>query len=127
MLASGESIGELLQRLPKNLKDQYSTKKFRCTKLNKNAVSPTVLTLPDDIVHYEVNNPRILTVRELARLQSFDDSFEFLGNRTTGGSRRKYETPQYTQVGNAVPPLFAKAIGREILKALKKSIMNGSS
>ncbi|MNJ00690.1 Modification methylase AplI [compost metagenome] len=77
--------------------------------------------MPDDIIHYDPQNPRILTVRELARLQSFDDSFEFLGKRTTGGERRKHETPQYTQVGNAVPPLFANAIANEIMKALKNN------
>ena len=55
----------------------------------------------------------------MARLQSFDDSFEFLGKRTTGGGRRKFETPQYTLVGNAVPPLLAKAIAEEVIKNLK--------
>ncbi|MGX5545051.1 DNA cytosine methyltransferase [Bacillus cereus] len=124
LLKPGESVGDLLNRLSKELKEQYFTKKFRCTKLTKKNVSPTVLTLPDDIIHYDPNNPRILTVRELARLQSFDDSFEFLGKRTTGGERRKYETPQYTQVGNAVPPLFARAIAEEIFKALSISRLN---
>jgi DNA (cytosine-5)-methyltransferase 1 len=118
ILKPGETIGELLNRLPEEIRIVYSTKKYRCTKLHHKAVSPTVLTLPDDIVHYDPNNPRILTVRELARLQSFDDSFIFLGKRTTGGDRRKYETPQYTQVGNAVPPLFARAIANEIMNAL---------
>ncbi|MGE7599599.1 DNA cytosine methyltransferase [Lysinibacillus fusiformis] len=118
LLNPGESINDLLERLPPSLKEIYQTKKFRCAKLDKNDISPTVLTLPDDIVHYDMNNPRILTVREFARLQSFDDSFEFKGKRTTGGDRRKYETPQYTQVGNAVPPLFAKAIALEIRKAI---------
>lgn len=118
MLRSGESVGNLLQRLPPEIKDIYVTKKFRCIKLNQNDISPTILTLPDDIIHYDSENPRILSVRELARLQSFDDSFEFKGKRTTGGARRKIETPQYTQVGNAVPPLFAKAIAKEIYKAL---------
>ncbi|MCP5793380.1 hypothetical protein NL312_31100, partial [Klebsiella pneumoniae] len=47
-----------------------------------------------------------------------DDSFEFLGKRTTGGVLRKQETPQYTLVGNAVPPLLAKAIALEIKKNL---------
>ncbi|NHC43582.1 DNA cytosine methyltransferase [Bacillus sp. MM2020_1] len=121
LLKSGESINELLNRLTLEQKELYMTKKFRCTKLNKNNVSPTVLTLPDDIIHYDHRNPRILTVREFARLQSFDDSFEFKGKRTTGGNRRKFETPQYTQVGNAVPPLFAKAIAKEIYIALIKS------
>jgi DNA (cytosine-5)-methyltransferase 1 len=113
-----ESIAQLLNRIDVQELEDYNTKKYRCTKLHKDKVSPTVLTLPDDIVHYDPQNPRILTVRELARLQSFDDSFEFLGKRTTGGDRRKYETPQYTQVGNAVPPLFAKAIADEIIKVL---------
>ena len=54
----------------------------------------------------------------MARCQSFDDSFEFLGKRTTGGLRRRIEVPQYTQVGNAVPPLLAKAIAEEIKKVL---------
>jgi DNA (cytosine-5)-methyltransferase 1 len=67
------------------------------------------VTIPDDFVHpYE---DRVMTVRELARLQSFPDSFTFHGKVTTGGKQRKDEVPQYTQVGNAVPPLLAKAIG----------------
>lgn len=45
--------------------------------------------------------------------------FVFQGKRTTGGGRRKFETPQYTQVGNAVPPLMARAIAEEILKNIK--------
>lgn len=52
---------------------------------------------------------RIPSVRESARLQSFSDRFEFLGSR---GS-------QYKQVGNAVPPLLAKAIADEILKIIE--------
>jgi DNA (cytosine-5)-methyltransferase 1 len=121
LLKPGESIADLLERLDPLLKKELDTKKYRCRKLHVNDVSPTVLTLPDDIIHYEKGNSRILTVRELARIQSFDDSFEFLGKRTTGGERRKYETPQYTQVGNAVPPLFAKAIAECIIKALVKT------
>ncbi|WP_428666439.1 DNA cytosine methyltransferase [Runella sp.] len=76
--------------------------------------SPTVMTIPDDYIHFA--SPRALTVREMARLQSFDDSFVFQGKRTTGGKDRKHTVPQYTLVGNAVPPLMAKAIALEILK-----------
>ena len=54
-------------------------------------------------------------------MQSFDDSFEFLGKRTTGGARRKTDVPQYSQVGNAVPPLLAKAVATEVLKAIRKN------
>ncbi|NOX26101.1 MAG: DNA cytosine methyltransferase, partial [Deltaproteobacteria bacterium] len=46
------------------------------------------------------------TVREAAKLQSFDDDFEFLGNRGD----------QYKMVGNAVPPKFAKLIAETILE-----------
>lgn len=79
--------------------------------------SPTILTLGDDFCHY--GEDRSLTVREMARLQSFDDDFVFQGKRTTGGDRRKVETPQFTQVGNAVPPLMARAIAEEILRHIR--------
>lgn len=72
----------------------------------------TVTTHPDDIIHY--SEPRILTVRECARLQSFPDAFSFRGKHTTGGDRRRRECPRYTQVGNAVPPLAAEFWGRHI-------------
>lgn len=79
--------------------------------------SPTVVTMPDDFIHY--SRHRAMTVREMARLQSFDDSFVFQGKRQTGGNKRKSEIPQYTLVGNAVPPLMARAIGNEILKNIE--------
>jgi len=94
-----------------------ATNKRNCTCLPADAPSNTVVTIPDDYTHY--GEDRVLSVRELARLQSFDDSFVFQGKRTTGGDRRKVETPQYTQVGNAIPPLMARAIAMEILKHIK--------
>ena len=93
------------------------TKKRNYTLLAKDQPSPTILTIGDDFAHYGAN--RALTVREMARLQSFDDSFVFQGKRTTGGDRRKVEIPQFTQVGNAVPPLMAHAIALEILKHIR--------
>jgi len=93
------------------------TNKRNYSCLDPDKPSTTILTIGDDFVHYGAN--RSLTVREMARLQSFDDSFVFQGKRTTGGDRRKLETPQYTQVGNAVPPLMAHAIALEILKNIK--------
>lgn len=85
--------------------------------LKADGLSPTVMTIPDDYVHYA--SPRALTVREMARLQSFDDSFVFQGKRSTGGNKRKFEVPQFTLVGNAVPPLMARAVAMEILKNIK--------
>ena len=84
--------------------------------LKADGQSPTVVTMPDDFIHY--SRYRAMTVREMARLQSFDDSFVFQGKRQTGGDKRKSEIPQYTLVGNAVPPLMARAIGNEILKRI---------
>ncbi len=87
------------------------------TVLNPKGQSPTVVTMPDDFIHYSAH--RALTVREMARLQSFDDSFVFQGKRQTGGNKRKSEIPQFTLVGNAVPPLMARAIANTILKHIK--------
>ena len=94
-----------------------SSNKRNYNVLKPESQSPTVMTIPDDYIHY--NTPRALTVREMARLQSFDDSFVFQGKRSTGGNNRKTELPQYTLVGNAVPPLMARAVAIEILKNIK--------
>lgn len=100
---------------PQNPLLQTNKRNYTCLRADR--PSTTIVTLGDDFTHYGAN--RSLTVREMARLQSFDDSFVFQGKRTTGGDRRKLETPQYTQVGNAVPPLMARAIASEILKKIK--------
>ena len=96
--------------------DVLMTKKTIRQKWSAEQPANTVLTIADDFI--SPWEPRSFSVREMARCQSFDDSFEFLGKRTTGGLRRRVEVPQYTQVGNAVPPLLAKAIVEEIIKVL---------
>jgi DNA (cytosine-5)-methyltransferase 1 len=92
--------------------------------LNPFEPSKTLTTLPDDLLHY--SEPRILTVRENARIQSFPDNFSFKGKYTTGGNRRTKECPRYTQVGNAVPPLLAEALGTLMIE-VDKSLVNQSS
>ncbi|MFA5923660.1 MAG: DNA cytosine methyltransferase [Methylococcaceae bacterium] len=89
--------------------EELGTKKQCFTPLHPDMLSRTITTLPDDLLHY--SEPRILTVRENARIQSFPDWFEFKGKYTTGGARRKIECPRFSQVGNAVPPLMAEALG----------------
>jgi len=74
----------------------------------------TVVSIPDDYVHYDINMPRTFSVRECARLQTFPDHFHFYGKRTSGGKRRKMDCPQYTQVGNAVPPRLAQAVAEHL-------------
>lgn len=97
--------------------DVLLTKKNIRQRWDGNQPSATVVTIPDDYI--SPWEPRTFSVREMARCQSFDDSFEFLGKRTTGGLKRRTEVPQFTQVGNAVPPLLARAVALEILKVLK--------
>lgn len=96
--------------------DILLTKKNIRQRFRENQPSSTVVTIPDDYI--SPWESRTFSVREMARCQSFDDSFEFLGKRTTGGLKRRVEVPQYTQVGNAVPPLLAKAIAEQIKMCL---------
>lgn len=114
----------ILKTAPRNkaidegLRLRLNTKKRTVTALDENKPGPTLTTLPDDYIHY--SEPRILTVREYARLQSFDDSFEFKGKYTTGGNRRAKEVPRYTQIGNAIPPLFGELAGIVFLQMREK-------
>ncbi len=88
------------------------SKKHSQRALIHNQIAPAQLSIPDDFAHYAED--RTLTVREMARIQSFPDWFEFKSKVTTGGEQRAYEVPRYTQVGNAVPPLMAKQIAQGI-------------
>lgn len=63
----------------------------------------------DGYMYIHPTENRTLSVREAARIQSFPDDFEFIGNQQ--------ET--YVQVGNAVPPLLGKAIGESIKQYLE--------
>ena len=107
------------------IRPEDQTKKFaqRVIPRRWGPVGPsiTATSLPDDYVHFE--QPRILTVREWARLQTFPDWYAFAGKRTTGGRRRagdplagdwSRELPKYTQIGNAVPVWLAEAVGRHL-------------
>lgn len=85
-------------------------------RLDRRSISNAVLAMPDDLVHYR--HDRIPTVREMARLQSFDDEYVFFGKRTSGFVERRVDVPQYTQVGNAVPPLLGRALGRALQTSL---------
>ncbi len=93
----------------KQYREKFKLKKSTVKVLFPDGIAPTLTSLPDDCIHY--SEPRILTVREYARIQSFPDWFEFKGKYTTGGRARIKEAPRYTQVGNAIPPLFGEQSG----------------
>jgi DNA (cytosine-5)-methyltransferase 1 len=95
--------------LTKELKKEYGIKKHTVIPLSGNSPTSTITTLPDDYLHY--CEPRIFTVREYARIQSFKDWYEFKGKYTTGGKVRTQEVPRYSQIGNAIPPLFGEQAG----------------
>jgi len=104
--------GATISSVPPHLRSGKKT----MARLNRHCISNAVLALPDDLIHYSHN--RIPTVREMARLQTFDDDYVFFGKRTSGYVERRVDVPQYTQVGNAVPPLFGRALGRALLISL---------
>jgi len=111
----------LLKKAPRNKtikeeKELYGIKKRSLMVLDPNDPAPTITTIPDDFVHY--SEPRVMTVRECARLQTFPDWFEFKGPYTTGNTERVKQVPRYTQVGNAIPPLFAEQLGVAIKQVL---------
>ncbi len=80
-----------------------------------NLPSPTVAaSFQSNFIHPYLN--RNFTAREAARIQSFPDTYIFKGKRTTMSWEKNLS--QYQQIGNAVPPLMAKAIAKSLKKIL---------
>lgn len=96
----------------------HQTKKRSQRALSADEPSPAALSIADDICHYSAL--RTLTTREMARIQSFPDSFVFRSKTTTGGLNRRFEVPIYTQIGNAVPVLLGYALGLAVKNLLEK-------
>ncbi|MEL7005801.1 MAG: DNA cytosine methyltransferase [Bacteroidota bacterium] len=120
--ATIKKLEYILEFAPRNksiskvIKERFGIKKHTIIPLASNLPAPTITTLPDDYVHY--CEPRIFTVREYARIQSFNDWYEFKGRYTTGGRKRTQEVPRYSQIGNAIPPLFGEQSGVVLKKLL---------
>jgi DNA (cytosine-5)-methyltransferase 1 len=117
---AGETLAENFEDLVALL-ERFKTKKYAQRILPLDSTPPTVITSPDDYLHPV--EPRVLTVRELARFQGFSDHFRFFAKETTGGLKRRFEVPQYSQVGNAVSPFVSRAIGllaRDLLERLAR-------
>jgi DNA (cytosine-5)-methyltransferase 1 len=100
---------------------RHQTKKRTQRALLADHPARAALSIPDDACHYHEKQLRTLTVREMARIQSFPDNFVFRSKITTGGKMRSFEVPQYTQVGNAVPPLLGRALGLAVISLIGMS------
>ena len=96
-------------RLPKAYLVAQGTKKDKKVLIDPDSPASTITTHPDEFIHFRM--PRNITIREMARIQSFPDDFVFKGRYTVNGPRRRHDVPRCSQVGNAVPPLVAEAIG----------------
>lgn len=104
--------GKNFHSLSKEMKSTYSkperTQNTIYLRLEPDEPSGTVVNVRKSMwIHPTLD--RAVTVREAARLQSFPDKFEFVGTKDS----------QYQQVGNAVPPLLAKAIAEKVLEYIE--------
>ena len=114
--------------IPEHMRTKKFAQRVLPKKWPEKGPSITATSMPDDYVHY--SQPRILSVREWARLQMFPDWYLFKGPRTTGGRRRagdpsaglwERDVPKYTQIGNAVPVELARKVGLHLASLLKRT------
>jgi DNA (cytosine-5)-methyltransferase 1 len=111
--------GEGIKNLPDELRPK-SGFSGAYGRLTKDMVAPTITRWVFHPGSGRFGHPvdfRVITIREAARLQGFPDFFEFVGTYTQ----------QAGQVGNAVPPLLARAIGRHILQLLGRRASSPNS
>lgn len=112
-----DHVKEIIALVPdggnyKDLPEEFAhTRNFHVawTRFASDKPAPTIDTGHRHHFHYKYN--RVPTVRECARLQSFPDDFIFLGNKTQ----------QFRQVGNAVPPIMAQEIAKQVIETLEKN------
>ncbi len=99
-------------------KNGLDSEKRNYNVLKPNSQSSTIMTIADDYIHY--SNPRALTVREMARLQSFDNSFVFQGKRQFKETpKSKFDYSQFEMVKEATPPLLAKQVALTVLRHIR--------
>lgn len=120
--AHSPSTIEKIRRVPVGSKLSTQEKTFGSTyrRLDPDLPSPTVTRSGyRDFIH--PNEDRMLTVRELACLQSFPLDWEFVGVRLDSySSKRKTTMTQFGQVGNAVPPKLAEAVANQVIESFFK-------
>lgn len=113
-LHPGDNFHSLADELKSSYTDAKRTQNTIYLRLNYNKPSGTVVNVRKSMwVHPKLD--RALSIREAARLQTFPDSFRFIGTKDS----------QYQQVGNAVPPMLAKAIAEQVLSLLHQGETHG--
>jgi DNA (cytosine-5)-methyltransferase 1 len=120
MLAADIETGEYKYINSQALSDLYEERVgakspiHRYHVLRKDEPSTTIISHLDRdgnrFIHYDSAQSRSITPREAARIQSFDDDFEFLGT----------QTDTFIMIGNAVPPILAKNVALAVSEVLKK-------
>lgn len=127
ILRQGEGLKGLFARLEPDELESLQKRKVvpkvvyvkRNYRLRWDEASPTVTSHAlDEFVHPDQD--RALTVRECARLQSFPDSYEFVGGPYLVAHDDRSQQDKYEQIGDAVPPLVAYAWGMHIKEILHK-------
>lgn len=125
ILQQGEGLKGLFARLTPEELAEYQSRKVipktiyvkRNYRLRWDEAAPTVTShCLDEFVHPE--QARALTVRECARLQSFPDSYDFVGGPYLVAHDDRTQQDKYEQIGDAVPPLLAYAWGLKITEIL---------
>jgi DNA (cytosine-5)-methyltransferase 1 len=99
-------------RLTKEFLLKNNTRTDKKVLLDSEGLSSTLTTHPDESIHYLY--PRNISLREMARIQSFPDDFHFFGRYTLNGPRRKLDVARCAQIGNAVPPLLGWGVARTL-------------
>ena len=110
-IKQGKNFHDLPQELKTSYSDPTRTQNTIYLRLNYNEPSGTVVNVRKSMWIHPVKH-RALSIREAARLQTFPDSFVFCGTKDS----------QYQQVGNAVPPILAKAIAEHLCKYLDNNV-----
>lgn len=114
-IPQGGNAGDIPEEYSEYKPDSYYYARHR--KVDPDEPSYTVTShVVDELLHYDPEQPRVLTVREAARLQSFPDDYTFAGRRVI--PHVDDEESQYEQVGNSVPPKLAYHIGQVIKQSL---------
>lgn len=111
-IGQGQNFHSLPEELKKSYSDSKRTQNTIYLRLVYNQPSGTVVNIRKSMWIHPVLH-RALSIREAARLQTFPDSFVFCGPKDS----------QYQQVGNAVPPILAKAIAEHLCGYLDKQII----